>query len=223
MAAFSQMGCPEKKQVNFPCFIDVDSFSPKTAIGNADNDQITLLSSGRLINSIKGHDLALMAIAYVRDKIGLKIHHLRYRLAGTGPDLESLRSLASTLGLADQVEFVGWLESNQLPDFYRSGQILIHPSHLEPYGNAVIEAMACGLVVIGSHVTGAVIDRISHGQNGLIHRAGDLENLAAQITFVLAYPEKVAPMGAQARITAEEWPVSRAVSIIKSMLQSTQS
>jgi glycosyltransferase involved in cell wall biosynthesis len=222
LTALSQMGCPEFKLVNFPTFVDLRSFSPCQEAAGLNKNMTIFLSSGRLINSIKGYDLALNALAKVRDDMGLSGDAFKYRLAGSGPDLDALSHLARRLGLSDQVEFLGWLEPSKLPEFYRSGQVLLHPSHIDNYANAVIEGMASGLTVIGSDHTGAVVDRIKPGHNGLIHQAGDLEDLASKIAFVLAHPEEVAAMGAQARTTSEEWPASRAVSLVKSMIHGAQ-
>lgn len=222
LAALSLMGSPKEKLVNFPTFIDLDFFSPRPGSGESHGGKLTFLSSGRLVNSLKAYDLALRALALARDRLNLSGNPFRYVLAGSGPDQERITALARELGLASQVELAGWLEPSQLANFYRRGQVLLHPSNHDNYPNAVMEAMACGLAVIGSDVTGVVLDRIRHGENGLIHRMGDVEDLTAQIVLALEHPEKVAAMGAQARITAEEWPASRAVSIVKGMLQSTQ-
>ncbi len=218
LAALSQMGCPPEKLVNFPYNVDLDFFSPGASSPRLGDGVITFLSSGQLKNSIKGHDLALSALAQARDRLNLRPDRFRYRLAGTGPDLDNLIALSQRLGLADQVEFVGWLEPGQLPDFLRSGQILLHPSHWDPYGVAILEAMACGLTVIGSDAAGAAVDRIRLGENGLIHRAGDVQDLTDQIVLLFNNPKMINTMGANARATAEEWPVSRQVDVVKKML-----
>lgn len=217
LAALSQMGCPPEKLINFPFAVDLGLFSPATHSPSREGGIITFLSSGQLIKK-KGHDLALSALAQARDRLNLKPDRFRYRLAGTGPDQDKLIALAQRLGLKDQVEFVGWLEPAQLPDFYRSGQVLLHPSHRDPYPNAILEAMACGLTVIGSDTAGSAVDRIRPGENGLIHRAGDVQDLTDNLMLLFKDPEKIMTMGAKARATAAEWPVSRQVDIVKRML-----
>jgi glycosyltransferase involved in cell wall biosynthesis len=222
LAALLQMGCPSGKLVNFPFAVDLEFFSPQSTRQRSENGPVTFLSCGRLLNSEKGHDQALKALARVRDLLDLKPDQFRYRIAGTGPDQGVLSSLSRRLRLTDQVEFVGWLESSQLPAFYRSGQVLLHPSQLDPFPNAILEAMACGLAVIGSDAAGSAIDRIKPGENGLLHRAGDIDGLAKQIAFLIKHPEKIAKMGTKARSTAEEWPISRHIALIKGMLHNSQ-
>jgi glycosyltransferase involved in cell wall biosynthesis len=72
----------------------------------------------------------------------------------------------------------------------------------------VLEAMASGMVVVGSSATAAVADRIVDGVNGLVHEPGDVAELAeklARIDFA---------MGLAARRTAEAWPLTRAREIL---------
>jgi glycosyltransferase involved in cell wall biosynthesis len=219
LAALAKMGCPENKLINFPFVVDLEFFSPKPSGGSAIPGPLTFVSSGRLVNSLKGYDLALRALAEARDRLGGKAPDFKYRLAGTGADQENLEALVRRLGLAGQVEFVGWLETSALPEFYRSGQVLLHPAHYDPFPNAVLEAMACGLTVIGSDAAGSVVERIVHGHNGLIHRAGEVRDLADQIVFALENSDKIKEMAKNGRATAEDWPVRRAVATIEELLR----
>ncbi len=144
----------------------------------------------------------------------------RYLIAGAGADEPNVRALTQQLGLVQQVRFLGWVEPVELQRVYATCDVLIHPSPThDPYGNAVLEGMAAGLVILGSDVTGAVKDRVEHGVNGFIHHAGDVVDLAQHIEFLLKNPEKIAEMGRGARATAEKWPIERAVATIRKMLQ----
>jgi glycosyltransferase involved in cell wall biosynthesis len=216
--ALAQMGCPQEKLVNFPFFIDLDWFSPLTVKTEPQepNARIRLISSGRLLNSHKGYDLALRALAAVRER--RPALDLIYRIAGTGPDRSRLKALARDLGLSDQIEFCGWLEPDELPAFYRSGDLFLHPSHFDPFPNAVLEAMACGLPVVGSDAAGSVLDRVDHEQNGLIHRAGNVQDLVEKILCAVKDWDGLRRMGVAARRTAEKWPVRRGIERVKQML-----
>jgi glycosyltransferase involved in cell wall biosynthesis len=215
LQALEKMGCPREKLVKFPFVVDLNAFAP--AVKSPDNKKMTLLSSGRLVNSHKGYDVALKALAKMEDSIGST--NYVYRVAGTGPDKESLLALVQQLGLQEKVDFAGWLEPEDLPNFYRSGEIFLHSSHFDPYPNAVLEAMASGLIVIGSNAAGSVVDRIRHGQNGLIHRDGDVDDLAEKLIYALTHTEERQLMGNAARQTAEQWPVKKSVEVVKSMLR----
>ena len=68
----------------------------------------------------------------------------------------------------------------------------------------------------------AVLDRIQHGVNGLIHTCGDVSELASHIALIMQDPELASKMGYAARTTAEDWPVSRAIQSVKKLLDSSQ-
>jgi len=209
--AFAQMGCPTEKLVNFPYYIDLELFRPARL---RDEREPVFLSSGRLHRD-KGYDVAFRALAKASTATGASF---RYRIAGVGPAQPELAALASTLGILDRVEFLGWMEPSDLPDFYRSGTIFLHPARVEPYGVSVLEAMASGLPVLGSTATGAAVDRVTPDFNGLLHEPDDVDSLAGQIQRLSDSSELTAEMGRNARQTAERWPVDRAVADLTRLL-----
>jgi len=110
--------------------------------------------------------------------------NFEYIIAGTGPDVEKIVKLAEELGVAERIKLLGWVEPDEIKEIFHIFDIMIHPSPVdEPYSVAVIEAMAVGLVVVASEVTFAVLDRIKHGINGYIYKAGDVEELADRIIW----------------------------------------
>lgn len=214
VSALGQMGAPEHLLESFPFWID-----PKAFDRNALQDQIEkeplirFISSGRLLNAIKGHDVALRALA-----IAMRDRSLdwEYIIAGRGPDAEALKRLAYDLGISSNVVFAGWVEPDSLRQLYFRSDILIHSSPVhDPFPNAVLEGMAASLVVMGSDACGSVRDRIESGVNGFMHRAGDFHHLAEQIGQVVDNPSLLTDMGQKARATAELWPVERGVSIVE--------
>jgi len=209
--AFGRMGCSQQKLVNFPYYVDLDRFRPAEPLGGRD---LVFLSSGRL-HQDKGFDVALRALAKVSQATGAPF---RYRIAGVGPAHAELEALASNLGISDRVEFLGWMEPENLPEFYRSGTVLLHPARVEPYGVSVLEAMASGLPVLASTATGAAVDRITTGVNGLLHEPDEIDTLAGQVQSLLNSIAVVRTMGRNARVTAEQWPVDRAVADLERLL-----
>ena len=80
---------------------------------------------------------------------------LRARIAGSGPQLSSLRTDAEVRGVADRVEFVGPVGPGDLVSFYRSVDVIAVPSlptptWTEQFGRVAVEAMACGTPVVSS-------------------------------------------------------------------------
>lgn len=210
----AKMGINKNKIINFPFATDLTKFSLKKETGFIEGI-VVFLSSGRLLNSHKGYDLAIKAFGILRSK---GFNNFKYKIAGTGIDKNNLQNLIDELGLKNHIELIGWLEMDDLPNFYNSGNVFIHPSHFDPFPNAVLEAMACGLPVIGSNLAGSVVDRVVDGVNGFIHASGDVIDIADKILQVLSQPNDVISMGKSARKTSEQWQVSYNVDVIESLL-----
>jgi glycosyltransferase involved in cell wall biosynthesis len=208
------MGAPEHLLECFPFWLDLKTFDRSALQTQLERRRpIRFISSGRLLNALKGHDLALRALAIAMHDRSLD---WEYVIAGTGPDTEILKTLAHDLGISRHVVIDGWLEPDDLRQLYLRSDILIHPSPIhDPFPNAVLEGMAASLVVMGSDVCGSVLDRIESGINGFIHRAGDFHHLAQQIGQVLDSSYLLTEMGQNSRATAELWPVERGVSIVE--------
>ncbi|MFK8110714.1 MAG: glycosyltransferase family 4 protein [Rubripirellula sp.] len=70
---------------------------------------------------------------------------------GHGPKLESLQQLSKELGIEDQIHFAGGVDYDRVFDFYDQSHVLVLASETEGWPKAIAEAMACGLVCIGSN------------------------------------------------------------------------
>ncbi len=124
----------------------------------------------------KGLDLLLRAC------VGLE-GNWRLTLVGSGEELEALRKLAVEVGIEDLVTLGVRLPSAEMPDFYRSLDLLVLPSRTRPnwkeqFGRVLIEAMACGVPVLGSD-SGEIPHVI--GSAGVIFPEGDVEALRSQL------------------------------------------
>jgi glycosyltransferase involved in cell wall biosynthesis len=213
-----RMGVPEERLVVFPFFLDLESFR-RASWDRTDGDAIHFVSSGRVLNSLKGHDIAVRALVKASRETD---RPFRYSVAGTGPDLEAVRALAAELGVSESVRLLGWTEPDDLRNLMRSADALIHPSPTpDPFPNAVLEGMAAGMVVFGSDASGSAIDRIDPGQNGFIHRAGDADHLSSQLAVLLRDPGITARMGPMAAARAAEWPLERGIDEIRRLFQPT--
>ena len=73
------------------------------------------------------------------------------------------------------------------------------PTHSDPWGLVLNEAMACGLAVVSSDVAGAALDLIRNGENGYIFKKGDIHGLAVYLKNILSDEYKLAEMGEKIR------------------------
>lgn len=209
------MGARSEQLIDFPYYIDSDMFTPPGVLKN-DNYNYTFLSSGRLKNSQKGYDVSIKAFARIVNKYPEL--PLKYKIAGTGPDFDILKKLVINLGISNHVEFVGWLEPHFLPEFYKTGLFFLHPASFEPFGVAVLEAMASGNIVIGSDQTGAIVDRIYSGINGFIHETGDENQIYEIICSLIEDQYFSLKISNESRKTALNFPIQTACDKINKII-----
>jgi glycosyltransferase involved in cell wall biosynthesis len=159
----------------------------------------TCLAVGRLDPS-KGFDDLLRAVALVRQR-GLEVD---VALVGDGEQAGALRRLAGSLGIADRVDFLGWLPFAAVPDAMRDATMLVHPSC--GLGDAVPtvikEAMALGAPVIGTTAVG-IPELLDQGRCGLLVPERNPEQLADAIARLLADAQLRQRLGHAARAFAE--------------------
>jgi glycosyltransferase involved in cell wall biosynthesis len=143
---------------------------------------------GRLVPE-KGIDILLRAVAALQGSD--LAHPVRLHLVGEGPLRSELQALAMQLAIADRVEFLGPRTPAQIADLLCSFDLVALPSRTTPVwkeqlGRALLEAMACGVPVIGSD-SGAIPEVV--GDAGLIVPEGDAAALADAMARLLSSPE----------------------------------
>jgi glycosyltransferase involved in cell wall biosynthesis len=119
----------------------------------------------------------------------------RAELLSTGPMRERLESRTRQLGLADLVRFRG-----QVPDVaeeMRRADVIARPSFSEGMPLSLLEAMATGVCLVVSDVSGNY-DLIRDAENGLLVPAGRADLLAAALTRVIKSPELRRSLAAEA-------------------------
>lgn len=124
---------------------------------------------------------------------------------GSGADETQLKELISTYQLSGMVSFAGRKAGDELIDFYNSLDIFVFPSERESLGLVGLEAMACGVPVLGSDI-GGIKSYLREGYNGFLYRQGCVDDLTAKlIHFVSVNEAERKLLGLQARLTAEEY------------------
>lgn len=155
---------------------------------------------GRFV-STKGYDYLLRAIAEVARR-GVAVE---LELIGDGEEAASLRALAHELGIADKVQFRGWLKADEVRHALREATVFVHPSSGlgDAKPNVVEEAMAVGAPVIASHVTG-IPELLDHGACGILVPPKDAAALADAIQKLLGDPTLRQTLAERARRHTEE-------------------
>jgi glycosyltransferase involved in cell wall biosynthesis len=170
-----------------PNGIDLDSYK------TTDRDWTfpRLLSVGRIVHQ-KGLDLAMRALG------GLKELNWEWQIAGDGPQIPLLHSLAKELGIDDRVLFLGWQTREELMSCYRQANVFLFPSRHEGMPNAMLEAMASGLPVIASCIAGNE-ELVVDGETGYLVPSEDIEALQTALKKLLIDPTLREQMGKASR------------------------
>lgn len=171
--------------------VDPDHFAPPGQPRPADAP-FTVGYAGRLTPE-KGISDLLAALASLDGD-------WRLVLVGEGPHKTALASQAEQLGVAERVRFET-RPSTEMPGFYHAIDVLALPSRTRPnwkeqFGRVIIEAMACGVPVIGSD-SGAIPDVI--GAGGRVFPEGDVSALADRLRELRADPALRHDLGVRGR------------------------
>lgn len=124
-------------------------------------------------------------------------------IAGNGAESYSqkLRQLAQPVG--EKVQFLGHVPSSQMPALFQAHNLFLFPSiWAEPLARVVQEAMASGLVVLGT-TTGGTPEILQDGVNGLTFAAEDSSALAEKITLLAKERERMPLLARNGRSTVE--------------------
>lgn len=140
---------------------------------------IDVLFVGNLVHR-KGVDVLLRALSRVLARRSMT----RLTIAGDGVERAALEKLASELGVASRVEFLGRRTSEELVELYSRARVLAVPSRHEAFGLVVVEASACGAAVVGTKV-GGIPEIISPGETGMLVAPNDPDALATALLAVL--------------------------------------
>jgi glycosyltransferase involved in cell wall biosynthesis len=173
--------------------VDPIAFAQRPQPQARPTDQLVIGCASRFVEE-KGTDILLRALAGLDGE-------WRADLVGSGPLQTRLIELARSLGVADRVRFLPWRPSSEIADFYHTLDVLVLPSRSQPnwkeqFGRVLVEAMACGVPVIGS-TCGEIPNVI--GNAGLIFPEGDVAALREHLRDLYSQPALRAELARRGR------------------------
>jgi glycosyltransferase involved in cell wall biosynthesis len=169
-ARFVELGAPPARVFRAPHSTNVAPLQAVAAARLAGPDRdgpATVLHVGRLIPR-KGVDRLVRAVAAATSETDLRLV-----LVGSGPEEARLRALAARLGVAERVEFRGFVDQPGLPAVYAAADVFAFPTLDDPFGIVLLEAMASGLPVVASPFAGATADLVEEGSSGFVAEPDD--------------------------------------------------
>lgn len=132
--------------------------------------------------------------------------------AGEGPLRSQLEAEAASLGIAERVHFLGFVNQSQLPSIYTASDLMVLPSEYEPFAVVVNEASCCGCPVIASDRVGAALDLIVPVNPSFIYPCGNVHALAQILEVTLADPAVLTKYGRAAYKRMEAWSILENIS-----------
>ncbi|NEX77484.1 glycosyltransferase family 4 protein [Bacillus thermocopriae] len=151
----------------------------------------------------KGWEIVLSAVKKLKD-LGY-FQGWKLIVAGKGSQQKDYERLVAELELENDIVYFPLLPQEKLRKIYNCLEVFCFPSRAESLGLVGLEAMACGVPVIGSKV-GGLLDYIRNGENGLFFEVGNDEDLKNKlIQFMTMDDQQKARMQKEALKTAEEY------------------
>lgn len=178
--------------------IDIDRFERSSG----DRGSAVLVGTVGHLALIKGHDILVRAAAL----ISRRRPDVRFVVIGEdkSPQMEnrrSLESLVAELGLSGIVTMPGW--QDDIPAVLSSLTLFVSAARSEPFGLAIVEAMAAGLPIVVTASEGA-LEIIEDGITGKLVPMDDAEALAQAITALLDDPLECSRLARNARLAARD-------------------
>jgi glycosyltransferase involved in cell wall biosynthesis len=156
---------------------------------------VTIVANLR--HEVKDHQMFLRAARRVRQSVS----EARFILAGEGELTDSMRAMASQLGIERDVFFIG--RSVRVAEILAVSDVCVLSSKAEGFSNSILEYMAAARPVVVTDVGGAR-EAVTDGENGYIVPAGDDENMAERIIRLLDDIEQSRVMGQRGRRAVEQ-------------------
>jgi glycosyltransferase involved in cell wall biosynthesis len=171
--------------------VDPNIYSPR---GGPPSERPVIGFAGRLVPE-KGADVLINAVSRMKSRVP------RLHIIGNGSERSKLEHMAAYNGVRDRVTFRGVVASTDMPETLRSLDLLVVPSRTrenwkEQFGRVIIEAMACGVPVVGSN-SGEIPNVI--GNPELVFPEDNVDALAAMLDQLVADHDLRHALGKAAR------------------------
>jgi len=164
------------------CGVDTAIFSPATADSPL-AERPTVLSVGKMVKN-KGPLVVTEAVLALRHKYP----DIHLQFIGTGTDIPVMIEARAREEAAEaNIELLGFVELDRLPDYYRKAHVFCSPAEYEGFGQVYTEALACGCPVVAS-TSGGGSEAVDDGETGLLVPPNDVAATAKALDAILSSP-----------------------------------
>lgn len=161
-----------------PNVIDAERFAPAAAgpVPERPSHPAPHVLIARNLEAVYDVATGLRAFRQVQEKLP----GARLTVAGTGPERDRLESLSRELGLGESVRFVGRIENDKMPEFYREADVMLNASLADNMPISILESLASGVPVVTTNA-GGIPHLVRHEETALLVSPGDANAMAAAI------------------------------------------
>jgi len=193
-----------------PTGIDIEKFSRGngTAMRKKYGNKKIILHVGRVVKE-KNIELLIKAAPHI-----LKKMDAIFIIVGEGPHRKNLEEMVRKMNLAPHFIFTGFVEENELLDYYRAADVFAFPSTYETQGLVALEAMAAGVPVVGARAK-AIPDFIKDGENGYLTNPYDALEFAHKIMEAMGDKEIIK----RAKKFVEEYAIEKMAERLKEVYE----
>jgi len=170
--------CPIQRIHNFidpSLYRRTDGTKLRKCVAKPDEKIVMHISNFREVKRVPD---VVRIFAKVREKL-----NSRLLLVGEGPELSNTRQLVRELDIEPYVSFLG--KQDDIPGILSLADVFLLPSEKESFGLVALEAMACGVPVVGS-TAGGIPEVVQHGVTGFLAPIGDVEKMARYTIHLLS-------------------------------------
>lgn len=166
-----RIGVPRTQLTVVPAGVDSERFTPDGPAADRDPARPRILSVGQLVER-KGFGDVIQAMRYVPGAECIVVGGPPAEQLTRDPHATKLRALAEQFKVADRFRLIGGVPATDMPRWYRSADVLVAAPWQEQFELAPLEAMACGVPVIGTTV-GGLTETVVDGLTGDLVPARD--------------------------------------------------
>lgn len=142
-----------------------------------------IVGNASAISREKDYQTFLRTAQYLLKNSSIPYHFL---VMGTGPQEQEIQELARSLGIAENVTFLGFV--NDIDRKLKNIDIFLMPSKVEGLGSSILDAMICRIPVVATNV-GGIPEIVRHQDTGLLSESGDFKSLATHIDDLSHSPQ----------------------------------
>ena len=196
LRSYARETAPDLPIQIIPNAIDLSEFTP--ALHRETDGLVRLLYVGRF-NAFKNVETLVEAAGKLNQ---MDVGDFELELVGEGERRPVLERMVSDLGLTRRVHFTGWVARDYIADRYRRADIFVTATTWEGMPNTVLEAMACGLPIVGTQASG-LHELVRDGVNGYLAPLKDADALAEALAHLIGNGYERRRMGRQSRKLVE--------------------